>query len=230
MGSKLTLSQTGAEFVRSWNCLQVRVVNWLDLNWLKMLKYGKHATSIHWNILLTFVNIFSRVVNNWSTFCQQFFNNLTIFCKYFVIILSLFCKYFVNIFSTFCQHFVINLLCHQTNRQRKFLLSVVRPVHWMHSSEVDCCQDMTVSLAPSSGDSLIVALLNLADMSLWALLKLFLGSHLQYFWNKISIQNSQSDSVPSHGRNVGKSSRVKKCQRMCTMSKCLIEIQQFQKL
>ena len=68
MGSKLTLSQTGAEFVRSSNCLQARVVNWLDLNWLKMMKYGKHATSIHWNILSTFVNIFQEL----SAICQIF--------------------------------------------------------------------------------------------------------------------------------------------------------------
>lgn len=44
---KLTLSQTDAEFVQSSNCLQVPVVNLLDLNWVKMMKYAKHGTSIH---------------------------------------------------------------------------------------------------------------------------------------------------------------------------------------
>ena len=108
--------------------------------------------------------------------------------KIFVNILSTFCQHCVNILSTF-----VNLLRHQTNRQPKFLLFVARPVHWMHSSEVDCCQDMTVSLAPSTNDSLIVALLNLADMSLWALLKLFPGLHLRYFWIQIyrTIRDSQ---------------------------------------
>ena len=156
-----------------------------------------------------------------------------------IISMSTFFSTFVNILSTFWSHFVNNLLCHQTNRQRKFLLFVVRPVHWMHSSEVDCCQDMTVSLAPSSGDSLIVALLNLADMSLWALLKLFLGSHLQYFWNK--IWNSKLPIRQRPNPDVGQKrvtpqnvrqfvlinsvlANVRECRR-CQYGKCLIEIQ-----
>lgn len=82
--------------------------------------------------------------------------------------------YFINsidIRNVYILLIFVNLLCHQRNRQRKFLLFVARPVHWMHSGEVDCCLDMTVSLAPSSGDSLIAAPQNLVDMFLWALSK-----------------------------------------------------------